>query len=214
MVNAPGRESGDPWFETCSGVWYPRRRRGVGINTPVDLVNRLGIHPRVFSEGGESKTESGHTHARTSLSFAARFKDICLCLRNLFMSQCAARARACVPRVPPRARARPRHHAQCAVRAYVRACVISGGGPAPVRNQPQSRPPSEISRDLGPRPKTRREYHTRSRTPAFGGGFRVFRPLLSDSDSEPATFRASFRVSKFASEFPGQRLPCQRLWSI
>ena len=43
MVNTQGRESGGSWFETCSGVWYPRRRPcGVAINTLVDLINWLG----------------------------------------------------------------------------------------------------------------------------------------------------------------------------
>ena len=42
-VNTLGRESGDSWFETCLGVWYPRRRPcGVAINTLVDLINWLG----------------------------------------------------------------------------------------------------------------------------------------------------------------------------
>ena len=43
VVNTQGREFGGSWFETCSGVWYPRRRPcGVSINTFVDLINWLG----------------------------------------------------------------------------------------------------------------------------------------------------------------------------
>ena len=43
MDNTQGQESGGSWFETCSGVWYPKRRPcGVAINTLVDLINRLG----------------------------------------------------------------------------------------------------------------------------------------------------------------------------
>ena len=39
VVNTQGRESGGSWFETCSGVWYPRRRPcGAAINTLVDLI--------------------------------------------------------------------------------------------------------------------------------------------------------------------------------
>ena len=39
VVNTQGLESGGSWFETCSGVWYPRRRPcGVAINTSVDLI--------------------------------------------------------------------------------------------------------------------------------------------------------------------------------
>ena len=42
VVNTQGRESGGSGFETCSGVWYPRRRpRGVAVNTLVDLINWL-----------------------------------------------------------------------------------------------------------------------------------------------------------------------------
>ena len=38
-----GRDSGGSWFETCSGVWYPRRRPcGVAIITLVNLINWLG----------------------------------------------------------------------------------------------------------------------------------------------------------------------------
>ena len=48
VVNMQGRESGGWWFETCSGVWYPRRCPcGVAINTLVDLKNWLG-KPQVF----------------------------------------------------------------------------------------------------------------------------------------------------------------------
>ena len=48
MVNKQGRESGGSWFETCLGVWYPRRRPcGVAINTLVDLINWLG-KPKVL----------------------------------------------------------------------------------------------------------------------------------------------------------------------
>ena len=48
MVNTQGRESGGSWFETCSGVWYPRRRPcGVAINTLVDL-NKLAGETQVF----------------------------------------------------------------------------------------------------------------------------------------------------------------------
>ena len=44
VVNTQGRESRCSGFETCSGVWYPRRRPcGVAINTLVDLINWLGI---------------------------------------------------------------------------------------------------------------------------------------------------------------------------
>ena len=36
VVNTPGRESGGSWFETCSGVWYPRRRPcGVAVEPQV-----------------------------------------------------------------------------------------------------------------------------------------------------------------------------------
>ena len=43
VVNTQGREFGGSWFETCSGVWYPRRRPcGVAINTFADLINWLG----------------------------------------------------------------------------------------------------------------------------------------------------------------------------
>ena len=50
VVNTQGLESGGSWFETCSGVWYPRRRPcGVAINTSVDLINWLG-KPQVFLE--------------------------------------------------------------------------------------------------------------------------------------------------------------------
>ena len=46
MVNTQGRESGGSWFETCSGVWYPRLRPcGVAIN--VDSIKWLG-KPQVF----------------------------------------------------------------------------------------------------------------------------------------------------------------------
>ena len=42
MVNTQGRESGGSWFETCPGVWYPRRRPcGVAINTNI-LAGGLG----------------------------------------------------------------------------------------------------------------------------------------------------------------------------
>ena len=35
--------------ETCSGVWYPRRRPfGVAINTSIDSINWPG-NPRVFA---------------------------------------------------------------------------------------------------------------------------------------------------------------------
>ena len=44
-----GRESGGSWFETCSGVWYPRRRPcGVAINTLVDLNKLAGETPSFF----------------------------------------------------------------------------------------------------------------------------------------------------------------------
>ena len=46
LVNTQGRESGGSWFETCSGVWYPRRRPcGVAINTLVDLNKLAGETP-------------------------------------------------------------------------------------------------------------------------------------------------------------------------
>ena len=49
MVDMQGRESGGSWFETCLGVWYPRRRPcGVAINTLVDLINWLG-NPQVYA---------------------------------------------------------------------------------------------------------------------------------------------------------------------
>ena len=44
VVNTQGRESGGSWFETCSGVWYPRR---VAIKTLVYLIHWLG-KPQVF----------------------------------------------------------------------------------------------------------------------------------------------------------------------
>ena len=48
VVNTQGRQSGGSWLETCSGVWYPRRRPcGVAINTLVDLINWLG-NPQVW----------------------------------------------------------------------------------------------------------------------------------------------------------------------
>ena len=41
-----GRESGGSWFETCSGVWYPRWRPcGVAINTLVDCNKLAGETP-------------------------------------------------------------------------------------------------------------------------------------------------------------------------
>ena len=41
--NAQSRKSGGSWFETCSGVWYPRRRPcGVALNTLVDSIHWLG----------------------------------------------------------------------------------------------------------------------------------------------------------------------------
>ena len=50
VVNTQGRESGGSWFETWSGVWYPRRRLcGVAINTLVDLLNWLG-KPQVLNQ--------------------------------------------------------------------------------------------------------------------------------------------------------------------
>ena len=49
VVSTQGRESGGSWFDTCSGVWYPRRRAcGVVINTLVDLTNWLG-KPQVLA---------------------------------------------------------------------------------------------------------------------------------------------------------------------
>ena len=51
VVNTQGRESGGSGFETCSGVWYPRRRPcGVAINTLVDLIKWLG-KPQVWPAG-------------------------------------------------------------------------------------------------------------------------------------------------------------------
>ena len=51
MVNTQGRESGGSWFETCSGVWYPRRRPcGVAINTLVDW-NKLAGETSSFLVG-------------------------------------------------------------------------------------------------------------------------------------------------------------------
>ena len=48
VANTQGRESGGSWFETCSGVWYPRRRPcGVAINTLLDLINWPG-KPQVY----------------------------------------------------------------------------------------------------------------------------------------------------------------------
>ena len=48
VVNTQGRESGGSWFETCLGVWYPRRRPcRVAINTLVGLINWLG-KPQVY----------------------------------------------------------------------------------------------------------------------------------------------------------------------
>ena len=45
-VNTQGRESGGSWFETCSGVWYPRRRLcGAAIDTLVDLIKLAGETP-------------------------------------------------------------------------------------------------------------------------------------------------------------------------
>ena len=39
VVNTQGLESRGSWFETCSGVWYSRRRPcGVAINTLVGLI--------------------------------------------------------------------------------------------------------------------------------------------------------------------------------
>ena len=50
VVNTQGRESGGSWFETCSGVWYPRRRPcGVAINTLVDLNKLAGETPSFYS---------------------------------------------------------------------------------------------------------------------------------------------------------------------
>ena len=44
VFNTPGRESGGSWFETCLGVWYPRRRPcGVAINTLVDLHHEYNV---------------------------------------------------------------------------------------------------------------------------------------------------------------------------
>ena len=51
MVNTQGRESGGSWVETCSGVWYPRRRPcGVAINTLVDLNKLAGETPSFLDE--------------------------------------------------------------------------------------------------------------------------------------------------------------------
>ena len=48
VINTQGRESGGFWFETCSGVRYPRRCScGVAINTLVGLIDWLG-KPQVF----------------------------------------------------------------------------------------------------------------------------------------------------------------------
>ena len=48
VVNTQGRESWGSWFETCCGVWYPRRRPcDVAINTLVNLINWLG-NPKFF----------------------------------------------------------------------------------------------------------------------------------------------------------------------
>ena len=55
VIDAQGRESGGSGFETCSGVWYPRRwpRRpcGVAINTLVDL-NKLAGESLSFRRQG------------------------------------------------------------------------------------------------------------------------------------------------------------------
>ena len=49
VFNMQGRESGGSWFETCSGIWYPRRRPcGVAINTLVDSINWLGKSKAFF----------------------------------------------------------------------------------------------------------------------------------------------------------------------
>ena len=46
VVNTQGRESRGSGFETCTGVWYPRRRpRRVAINTLVDLIKLAGGSP-------------------------------------------------------------------------------------------------------------------------------------------------------------------------
>ena len=46
VVNTQGRESGGSGFDTCSGVWYPRRRPCVvAINTLFDLNKLAGESP-------------------------------------------------------------------------------------------------------------------------------------------------------------------------
>ena len=56
VVNTQGQESGGSWFETCSGMWYPRRRPcGVAINTLVDSINWLG-KPQVLPKQRETNS--------------------------------------------------------------------------------------------------------------------------------------------------------------
>ena len=61
VINTQGRESWGSWFETCSGVWYPRLRPcGVAINTLVDLINWLG-KPQVLELATQIASEDGRT---------------------------------------------------------------------------------------------------------------------------------------------------------
>ena len=76
VVNTQGLESGGSWFETCSGVWYPRRRPcGVAINTLVDLINWLG-KPQVFFLTDIPRTAASTTTTRLSgFEFECTWKE-------------------------------------------------------------------------------------------------------------------------------------------
>ena len=50
-VNTQGRESRGSWFETCSGMWYPRRGPcRVAIDALVDLNTLTGESPSIVSQ--------------------------------------------------------------------------------------------------------------------------------------------------------------------
>ena len=73
VINAQGRESRGSGFETCSGVWYPRRRPcGVAIDPVVVLNQKLAGESPSFYTGPVPAAPIGSRAGRDSDSARRR----------------------------------------------------------------------------------------------------------------------------------------------